>query len=504
MKAGWIIALCLGAAARVSAEPSADVLRFVNGDQLHGIYQGVKEGPEVLWKRDDLSESASFKAGQLRHVVLNAGRPGKSLTSLSNVGLVNGDRLPGTVVEMDHEAVMIETAYAGKIRLPRAQVAMLAPSPMGGRVSYFGPFLRDEWEMLDPLKRGNPPLAAAKKEGDEDAPGMARWSFTGSAWIWQNKEAGTALVHKKIMPERSIMRFDLSWKNRLSLVIGFHADFAPLKPEEGEEPLDARNGRFIPGDSTLFPAVFGNGYVLHMMASHLMLYRTSTQGDRVMAIGRVQVNAGNARLGDAGRATIEIRSNSRSGQISLFVNDEFAAQWSEPEGLEAKEPTAPGEARGGGLGFIVQNENAPVRISDIVVAEWNGLPDSARSMEVEDQDIVLLANGTDRFSGKVESVHDGKVMMKARYGQFEFPISEVAEVRFARNLLEEAGEEQGGSITVRMGPLGRITGRPVSGDARTLEMVHGIAGAIRVDLESAVMLDFQQSNTIIDDWNSDF
>ncbi|MEO5714954.1 MAG: hypothetical protein ABIT37_15855, partial [Luteolibacter sp.] len=287
-----------------AAEPS-DLLRFTNGDQLHGTYLGIKAGPKAVWQREDLAAPVDFKTSRLRHIVLHGGRPLKSLTSLSHVALVNGDRVPGIITGLDGETVTLRTSYAGIVRVPRNQVEMLAPSPLGGRIYYHGPFVEDEWSMAHASFPDGmpavPPEQAGKDNEAKDGPG--RWAFSGSAWYWQNKVSGTALVRKDAMPDKAILRFDLAWKNRLSIAIGFHADFARSKPEkDGDHENDGagRPVRFVPGDSAALPVLFGNSYVLHVFASHLMLYRTSVNGDGVAGIGRVQVNANNVRLGDSG------------------------------------------------------------------------------------------------------------------------------------------------------------------------------------------------------------
>lgn len=509
MKGKLSMLYLLGMIGAVAAE-SPDLLRFTNGDQLHGAFQGLKDGPQVIWKRDDLAAPVDFKSAQLRHVVLQGGRASKGLTSLSNVSLVSGDKVPGVITGLDAESVTLDTSYAGVIKIPRDHVSMLAPSPLGGRIHYHGPFVENEWQMHHAAFRdGLPPVAAAAAGADDedsDAPG--RWRFAGSAWYWQNKTSGTALVCKEIVPQRAVIRFDVGWKNRLSFAIAFNADFARVKPvsREGEEDADgAKRLRFVPGDSTVLPILFGNSYVLHVFANHLMLYRTAVDADGVASIDRVQVNSNSIRLGDSGNATFEIRSNRITNQISLFIDGEFAAQWSEGSDREEGEPARPGDGgKATGLGFVVQAENSAVRISDIMVAEWNGMPDSARSLQVDDQDIVLLANGTDRFSGNIQFLKDGKIGLTSKHGNFQFPLDEIAEIRFAKNRLSKVEDPAVDNVVVRFSPLGQIAGRPLSGDLKTLRMLHPVIGEMNVQLESAVMLDFQPSNNLIDDWNSEF
>ena len=495
----------------LAAAESPDLMRFANGDQLHGTFRGIKEGTQIVWQRDDLNAPVEFKPAQLRHIVLRGGRPAKSLTSYSHLALVNGDSVPGTITDLDADTITLATLYAGSVRIPRNQVTMLAPSPLGGRLRYHGPFIEDEWTMANPsFPDGMPPPAPDAAEKDKvgkpnkDQPG--RWTFSGSAWYWTNRQSGTALLRENAMPDRSVLRFDLAWRNRLSIAIGFHADFAKTKPRDPDDKDQDKPPRrpqgFAPGDSSVLPMLFGNSYVIQIFSTHLMLFRTSLNEEGGPVVERVQINGNAVRLGDTGKARMEIRSNRLTGEISIFINDEFVVNWSEG-GADGRDP-ARFSGKGAGFGFVVQTEDSPVKISDVMVAEWNGMPDSARSLQIDDQDIVLLANGTDRFSGKVGGMRDGKISLDGKYGRFEFQLDDIAEIRFARNGLAKESEPAADNLIVRLSPLGQVSGRPLSGDASSVRISNPIYGDLDLNLESATMLDFQPSTNAIDDWDADF
>jgi hypothetical protein len=495
-------AAVLLASAPLHAAERTDLLRFTNGDQLHGAFLGIETGPQAVWKRDDLTGPVRFKTSGVRHIVLRGGQPAKGLATLSNIGLANGDRIPGTVTAMDAESLTIDSEWAGTLRVPRNQVAMLAPNPLGGRIHYHGPFSDDGWRMAHPaFPKGLPAAKEGEKPKDDDeAPG--RWEFSGAAWYWKGDRTGTALIRPDGMTDRSVLRFDLAWKSRLNLAVAFHADLAPPPPPaEGDRGEAAR----VPasGDNSAFPVMFGNSYVLQMFSSYFILYRSGVDDAGNGTMERVRLSNSNLRLGDTGRASVEIRSNRRSGLISLFINGEFVSQWS--EGAADARDAAGFAGKGDGFGFVVQGEDSPVRISDIVLSEWNGMPDSARSLEVEDQDVVLMANGTDRFAGRVTGMEgEGRLAFEGRHGRFTFPLEEVAEVRFASSALASAPDAPSENIAVRLHPFGLVSGLPVSGDASAISINHPVLGPVRLSTASAVMIEFNSSNQIIDDWDADF
>ena len=533
--------------------PAQDLLRFVNGDQLHGSFQGVKPGALAVWQRPDLTAPGEFKSAQIQKIILRAGRPAKSNESLAHVALVNGDRIPGTLVALDDETLTVDTTFAGVIHLPRKLVGMVAPMPLGGRALYHGPYSEDGWLMTnaefpdgipappadndkDKDKEDKDKEAAAKPAADnadalaedagdgeedakaKDAPKTAipRWDFSGAAWYWSQKHGTTALMRKSGMTDRSLLRFNLAWRNRLMVCLAFHADCArPAKPadDDGDEAKVKDNAKakdeakrrmmqngFGPGDMSCLPQIFGNSYVLQINSGYAMLLRCGFDEKGNPTMERIQVNNPGIRLPETGSATFELRCDRPKGTILLYIDGEFSMQWSEPGLAEAGGYAG----KGGGIGFLTQMDNSPLRVSDVVIAEWNGMPDSARSMQVDAQDIVLLVNGTDRFSGNVTGFQNGKLLLHGKFGNFSFPLAEIAEVRFASNSLSKPDEPSAERIIVHLDPIGNISGKPVSGDASSLKFLSPYAGTLNLNLESAVILDFQPSNNFLDDWDPQF
>ncbi len=478
------------------AEEKADVLRFVNGDQLHGEFAGIAAGSSVRWKREDVERDVTFKSSELRQIVLRGGRPARALQGLSHIGTTNGDRIPGIVRELDGERVRLETEFGGILEVPRNQVGLLAPNPLGGRILYHGPYDPDGWMMVDAEHLEGLP---EEKDDEQDPP---RWRFNGSAWFWQNETAGTALIRAEGMPDRAVLQFDLAWKNNLSIAVAFHADFKRPEPEvDDAENGDVRDRGRHPGS---YPNLFGSSYVLTLNPNHLRLNRTYFDDEGRPISEAVQGNHSAMQWGHTGKVRVELRCNRLTGEIILFLDGEFVMQWSEMVGDARAAGRATYAGKGNGIGFQVQGGNSPVRISEIVMAEWNGMPDAARSLQVEDADIVLLTNGTDRFSGNVTEVRDGRLKLEGRYGEFVFPIDEVAEVRFAKASLKEQDEMATEGVKVRLYPIGTVTGQALDGDEKSLRILSGAAGEIEMNLDSAVMLEFQSTESFLDDWDPEF
>lgn len=494
----------------LAQEKAQDHLRFTNGDQLEGRFGGINSSGKIFWERPDIAAPIELQRDKVRQVVLRNARPISPLTDPCHITLVNGDRIPGKVAAADEHEMTLESTAAGTITLPRDTIAAISPNPFGGRLLYAGPFDDKGWH-IEPVDRGGDdpfgadgagPRADNKKKAKDDEENKPAWSHAGAAWY--SRGGGDALTYDAGMPDRSLLRFKLGWRSRPTVAVAFHADFTQPVPQKKEGDGEEAEDRPPVGMMPNFARLFGTAYVLNFNSGYVHLQRTGFDEEGNPEVERVRVGATTVRLPDTGDAIFEIRCDRKEGSISVYINNEFAVQWYTAEEGEAPDPSGTSyKAPGGGFGFHVQGGNTQIRISDIVVAEWNGMTDSARSMESEQQDIVLLNNGTDRFSGRVRSIHENQVEIEAKYASLKIPMQDVAEIHFAREGRRKTEETPESAITVHMQPVGRISGVPLSAAEGRMQIESQLAGKIDLDLAPAVVLEFQSTGGFLDEWEDD-
>ena len=492
----------------LAQEKTQDHLRFTNGDQLEGRFGGINPSGKIFWERPDIAAPIELQRDKVRQIVLRDARPVSPLTDPCHVTLVNGDRIPGKVAAADEHEMTLESTAAGTITLSRDSIAAVAPNPFGGRLLYAGPFDDKGWRIVpvdkqdgDALGGDGPGPRGGDKKNKKDGGEKPAWSHAGAAWY---SRGGTdALTYDAAMPDRSLLRFKLGWRSRPTVAVAFHADFtqpAPKKKGAGAEEEDRPPMGVMPN----FAKLFGTAYVLNFNSGYVHLQRTGFDEDGNPEVERVRVGATTVRLPDTGDALFEIRCDRKEGSISVYINGEFAVQWYTAEEGEAPEIGGSSyKAPGGGFGFHVQGGATQIRISDIVVAEWNGMTDSARSMESDQQDIVLLNNGTDRFSGRIRSIHENQVEIEAKYASLKIPMQDVAEIHFAREGRRKVEETRESAITVHLQPVGRISGVPLSAAEGRMQIESQLAGKIDLDLAPAVVLEFQSAGGFLDEWEDD-
>jgi hypothetical protein len=116
-----------------------------------------------------------------------------------------------------------------------------------------------------------------------------------------------------------------------------------------------------------------------------------------------------------------------------------------------------------------------------------------------------MSNGTDRYAGRVGALDEqGRILFEGRHGRFQFPLEDVAEIRFARNNLAAPSDPPDNNLVVRFGPIGSVSGQGISGDADSLELLSPVAGRLKILTESTTLIEFNSTNLLIDDWNMDF
>jgi len=526
-----LFALALASAAVAADDRPEDLLRFSNDDQLHGNFEGFENG-SITWHRKDVAAPIQVDASTVRQVVLHSGRPLRNMETPAYAQLVGGDRVPGAIVSLDDKTLTIETPYAGRLTIPRDHIDTLSPVPFGGRVHYAGPFTPEGWRILE--NKEEPKENADEKDGENKnaAPDNAdknngaekkektepppAWVFTRTAWysapannekqarillrgqnINQPQKTASAsplpLVLDNILGDAASLRFHLAWKNQLGIYIAFHADLA--KAPDAKDP-DAEKAKRASSGNRSLPYNFGNSYAFALTGSYGMFYSCGFEKDGKPFTKRMQNASINNRGGPTNEMDIELRFDRLNGRILLFINGEFRVQLDEDPDEWA--------GKGSAIGFLLTNSSCQVRISDILVTDWNGRIDSARSMETEDRDIVLLTNGTDRFSGKIQSIKENIASIKGNYATMRVPLEQIAEIHFARESIAKPTEPASGQISLKLHPLGKISGKPLRASRDAFSIASPHFGDAEIQLDFVNILDFKSSTNFIDEWDIDF
>lgn len=503
-----------------------DLLRLTNGE-LEGHFGGLDANGVLRWERDDGIAPMEFKTDKVRQIVLRGGHPIDAGKDASHLELVNGDRIPAHVVSLEDDTFTVDTPMAGRLIVSRDAVVRVAPNPFGGRLIYAGPFSEDGWQVYSPAD-DFPDFKEEKEKDDEKdnedeekkedkAPEKEEepsWNHRGSKWYFSSGR--NALRSAIGMPDQAILRFELEWRNRPPIAIAFHADFEkPVypPPEEDEELNEEEQKKLDEQRDTRrrtsqhLADHFGNAYVLTLRSSYAQLQQCGFNKDGEPFVNQIRSSSTNIRFDDTGVAVFELRCDRKKGSVSLFVNDEFSMQWDLKPGVQADNDDEDIEdtygGRGDGVGFQMLGSDTPVRISDIIVAEWNGMPDSARSLRSEEHDVVLLTNGTDRFSGKVNSIKDGKLTLESRYAPLDIPLEEIAEIHLAGNGHRELEDSADRKTRVHFQPIGRISGVAGVTSDEKMNLNSPLLQKMSLDLTSAVILEFQSGSSFLNYWDEE-
>jgi hypothetical protein len=462
-----------------------DLLRLADGT-LEGTFESYTAEGTVRWQRPDAVQPLEFRTDRIRHIALRGGNAVHTGPDTSHVRLINDDRIPGRIVSLADGVLTIDSPVAGTVSIPMAKVKSVEPNPFGGRLVYAGPFSEEGWETVEP-DTDDP----EKLEKDEEKKNPT-WVHHGASWYYTGGPEAIRLDAG--MPRKSVVRFRMDWRNRPPITIALYGDLArqpePPAPAEGEEAPRLSRPNIV-------TAAFGNCLSLTVRSNYASLQECG-YGENGQPFARVlRSSSSSVNFENTGSAEFEIRTNLDAGTVSLYANGSFCIQWDLARA--ADEPVE----MGGAMGFAVPGSHDPVRISDIIVAEWNGLPDAARSLESEHQDIVLLTNGTDRFSGKVATIADGRMHLVGNYAEFDVPLDEIAAIHLAHDGREKAGDPDADAVTLRFQPVGRLSGRPLSADRGHMKLDSPILGEVNADLSAAALIIFEPGGQFLKDWEDD-
>lgn len=402
-----------GSAAVAPADTSS-VLQFLNGDTVHGDLLTVDPKQGLTWKHADVAAPVVFTLANLKEIRLAApaaaGEPvagaGKA-PSLTSVTLTNDDQFSGKLVEITDQAVVLETAYAGTLKLERAMVKLVQPGTAVAGYLFQGPTSLEGWVM----QRGN----------------AGAWSYKNGSLVSSGRNG--FIGRDVALPDQVNVEFDLAWKGQPGFSVNLYAD-----------RMDNPNS---------------NGYMLNVNSDYFSLYRFNPRsGSR--EIGEFNQSGFMAK----GKAHFSLRVDKAKKSIALLINGVLAKQFTDTD-------TAPPE----GKCVLFGCSQGMLRVSGIQVSKWDGKIETvgAAPAEAGTEDGLFFANG-DKVKGKLKFVKEGKLNFVTAYATMDVPVDRVATVEFAPDGLERArrnaGDVQlvfpaGARVTLNLEKLGAgtVTGK---------------------------------------------
>jgi hypothetical protein len=245
-------------------------------------------------------------------------------------------------------------------------------------------------------------------------------------------------------------------------------------------------------------SIVGKSYMLTISSHSATLYHyTFDEAGKPVATRVGQQNA-SIRLSGKSKADIELRMDKGNKALMLFVDGQFKIKWDLGEKYEAS---------GSALAFYnTRYSNSEMRISEILISDWNGLRDTANSMQTADRDVILLTNGLDRFSGEFKQIRDGKVSFRGGFNNdITIPLNEVQEIHIASNRVRKlADDAENNSVYFYLQPFGRISGIPTADKAGRTKIQSDIVGNVNLDMKFVSIIDFSHKNSLLDFWNDNF
>lgn len=352
--------------------PGSDRLTLTQGEWLRGDLVGLDApGGRLIWRHPDVREPIAFSVKAVSELRLGPRRAAPARES-GAVRLTNGDELVGEIASVDPTNIVLSTASAGRLALPRSMVVDIRPGAGALSVLYEGPKDLDEWKH----RGGNRTRSWEVKDGVLSP--------------LQPVPIGRSIEN---MPDTVRIDFTAQWRNP---GVYFSFWFFHEKPEEPQ------------GDAYMMNIVGGQRVDLH----------------------RQRLNGGAQNLGSVefaqdrektGAMRFSILADRSKGNLALLVNGKLLKQWK-----DTREFKGDGKA----ITFMPQG-GRELAISEIRVSKWNGiLPQLTEGVAESPDDSIILANG-DVMSGTLVGIAGGQATVKTPFADLKIPLERVAQISMA-------------------------------------------------------------------------
>ncbi len=431
-----LLAAALAAPAADSTNSAPGTLILRNGDSLDGQLLSIDDRHVLRWKHADVAEPIEFKLDRVSQLDLHPPAPPDRGTNFPcKVFLTQGDALEGSLLSCSRDTLLLQTWYAGELKIPRLQVQSIS----------FFPTTPDLFTT--PGAEGWTQGSTAGVLGAD----AGRWVFRDGAF-YAAKSASVARDIK--LPDNADLQFDLAWSGTLALSVALYTDSL--------QPMIITNKDNMPDFAAFYSMRFQNMFV--------DVARIKKLENPVIYLPAVVVPA----FSQTNRVHIDVRARKQSNTLALAVDGQLLQVWNDTNGFAGE---------GTGVRFV-HNGAGPVKISNLRLAHWDGVfePGQTNLLNSTNQDVAWLTNNT-TLAGAMVSVADGKLTLRTN----------VAGVPAAKVISPAGGNTtqpaQPDNVEVALGQVRRLAfGPPQAEPAKELPgTVHAVfarGGSVSFQLES--------------------
>ncbi len=469
----------------ISSYTAEDILNFKNNDTLHGSFLGYNDNAQIKWSSPQSDEVILFKTDALRKIIFQKGNPCTPFTHSGLIELTNGDTLPCKVIEINDTQVTIQTDYLGRLKISKKHVHSCSINPLGKQIIYQGPISPDAWTLS---------LAASSAEDNseelvDDEPKLA-WEFGNFSWYSKNKPGSIILNEEQVsLPSSFRILFSSEANRNTNVSFLFNADFEKPDPKKNANQNS---------EAYKLTSQFGECFALHLHSgTSLGMYMLDENGQPNYTY--LKPNSSKSNYYSSSSALVqhfEIRANFHKKVIALYNKSRLISQWS----LRNIDRIPSGK----GIGFYNYNSNnaGVSRISNIIIAPWNGVMDSALSLHSEESDIVLLNNGDDRFSGDIISFDESLLQLKGIYAEMHIPRKDIQSLHFSLPPLYSPGEQENEGAAFHLGKTGKLHAKTIGSTPNKIQLEHPILGKINLDFSYLTAITYDAEPSLLDAWNT--
>ena len=414
MKQQALLPVADPAAAEDEKKENRDVIRFLNADRLHGNITGIKD--EKLELTSPISDDTlRFALDRLAEIRL-ADRPYKPGEHQAIVELTNGDEFKGDIIDLNDEHLVLDTWFAGELKIERLMLKSLRPNSGLIKILYEGPK-----EMSDFVHNGS------------------AWSMSGNKLVVKNN--GSFGKEFKEVPDKVRYDFTVTWQNYSSFSFKFFSDTATA-------------------------ATGGNGYTMAVRSSNYTLTRYSNEQNQRQLW---QKNSGQMVRGGSTTQRFTLLADIKGNSFHLLLDDKPFHKWEDttPEGVIKK----------GNSIVVYAQQYGNLSISDLKITEWDGrepqvddADDGDEKPIPDDVDVIFFKN-SDVATGSINNLKDKKrINLKTEFDDMDIPLKVISAVEFAPEEAERARRMAGdvratfqdwGSITLELTDIvdGKLKGK---------------------------------------------